>query len=126
MQRMQATTGSTFSMTTQLPSIYSSSEFCNSLLLLGFVKAILKNIISFFKIYGAEKWLSEIDWMIGDEKKSVVVKVARAFLKICWTVLSPGLILFVLVFFMVDIIQSPPTYKVWDKATGLSWFMSKS
>jgi len=69
-------------------------------------------------IYGAEKWLSEIDWMIGDEKKSVVVKVCRAFLKICWTVLSPGLILFVLVFFMVDIIENPPTYKVWDKATG--------
>ena len=64
--------------------------------------------------------------MIGDEKKSVVVKVCRAFLKICWTVLSPGLILFVLVFFMVDIIQYPPTYKVWDKATGLSWFLNKS
>ncbi|CBY18648.1 unnamed protein product [Oikopleura dioica] len=69
-------------------------------------------------IYGAEKWLSEIDWMIGDEEKSVVVKVCRLFLKACWTVLSPGLILFVLVFFMVDIISNPPTYKVWDKATG--------
>ena len=61
--------------------------------------------------------------MIGDEKKSGGVKVCRLFLKACWTVLSPGLILFVLVFFMVDIISNPPTYKVWDKATGLRWLL---
>ena len=83
-------------------------------------KTFMKMIIYFFQIYGAEKWLSEIDWMIGDEKKSFVVKVCRAFLKACWTILSPGLILFVLVFFMFDIFTNPPTYKVWDKSTGLN------
>ncbi|CAG5104311.1 Oidioi.mRNA.OKI2018_I69.chr1.g1191.t1.cds [Oikopleura dioica] len=72
-------------------------------------------------IYGAEKWLSEIDWMIygeDGEQPGLVVRICRLFLKTCWTVLSPGLILFVLIFFMVDIFQNPPAYKVWDKTTG--------
>ena len=42
----------------------------------------------------------------------------RVYILSCWYVLAPLLIIFVLIYFIIDLAQNPPTYRKWDASTG--------
>ena len=81
---------------------------------------------------------SEIGWMLGSPQ-NIFDKVYRYFLFVCWTVISPLVILAILIYYIIDVTvstifsrfkshiylkQNPPMYKRWNSETG-TWMINE-
>merc|ERR1712218_261787 len=61
--------------------------------------------------------------MLGSPQ-NIFDRIYRYFLLVCWTVISPLVILAILIYYIIDVSQNPPLYKRWDSETG-TWMINE-
>uniref|UniRef100_A0A7M5WTB9 Transporter n=3 Tax=Clytia hemisphaerica TaxID=252671 RepID=A0A7M5WTB9_9CNID len=65
----------------------------------------LCEVISISYLYGIERFCNDIEYMTNKRPNKIWV--------ICWKIISPALIVFVLIFSIKDLCTKSPTYQVW-------------